>query len=78
MCEDHEIFDKQLFECCVIMVSILIKQYNNKMINITDFKTHTANKVSYILKYINIETNTEKRNTAENLVKEYEKIIAKS
>ncbi len=78
MCEDHEIFDKQLFECCVIMVSILIKQYDNKMINITDFITHTTNKISYILKYVNNETNTEKRITAENLLKEYEKIIAKS
>jgi len=60
------------------MVSILINQYNNKIIDITDFKTHTANKISYILKYIDIGTDIEKKEAAENLIKEYEQIILKS
>lgn len=78
MNEDHGIFDKQLFECCVIMLSILIEQYNNKKIDITDFKAHTKTKISYILKYIDVGANIEKKITAENLIKEYEQIIANS
>jgi hypothetical protein len=70
MCGNLESFDRQLFECCIIMVSILLKQYRNKMIDITDFKCHTANKIRYIFENMECETNIEKKKNIENLLKE--------
>ncbi len=70
MCGNLESFDKQLFECCVIMVSLLLKQYKNKMIDITDFKCHTANKIRYIHENIECETNIAKKKNIENLLNE--------
>ena len=63
-------FDNQLFECSILIVSLLLNQYKVKEIDITDFKSHTTNKISYILNNIDIiKDNMEKRNI-ENLINE--------
>lgn len=65
-----ESFDRQLFECCIMLVTILLKQYKNNTINIADFKCHTANKIRYIIKNMECETNIEKKKSIEQLVDE--------
>ncbi|OPX43504.1 hypothetical protein CLHUN_26510 [Ruminiclostridium hungatei] len=77
MCEDMENYDKQLLECCIAMLSILLKQYKNKTIDITDFKSHTANKIRYISENINLETNFIKKKAIKNLVNECNSIHVK-
>ncbi len=78
MCEDMENYDKQLLECCIAMLSILLKQYRNKIINITDFKSHTANKIRYITENIDLETNFIKKKAIKNLVNECNSINVKN
>lgn len=63
-------FDDQLFECTLLIVSLLLKQYKENAIDITDFKSHTTNKISYILNnYNDIKDNNKKRNI-ESLINE--------
>ena len=63
-------FNNQLFECSLLVVSLLLKQYKAKAIDITDFQKHTTNKISYIRNNFDIiKDNTEKR-VIENLINE--------
>ncbi|MHB8063344.1 MAG: hypothetical protein ACYDG2_12025 [Ruminiclostridium sp.] len=66
--------NNQLLECSIIVVSLLLKQYKAKVIDITDFRIHTSKKISYIVNNFNsIKDNIEKR-TTENLINECNKI----
>ncbi|MDF2987347.1 MAG: hypothetical protein K0R50_2857 [Eubacterium sp.] len=68
MSDDKDNFEKQLFDCCLVMLSLLLKQYNNKIIDITDFKCHTTNKIRYILTNLDLEKDNEKKKVIENLI----------
>jgi len=62
--------NNQLFECSLLVVSLLLKQYKAKAIDITDFRNHTTNKISYIQNnFDKIKDGMEKRNI-ENLINE--------
>lgn len=63
-------FDNQLFECSLLIISLLLNQYKAKAIDITDFKNHTTNKISYILNNFDIIKDQKEKNTIENLINE--------
>lgn len=63
-------YNSQLFECSLLVVSILLKQYKANIINITDFKTHTKNKISYIFNNIDIIKDTMEKITIKNIINE--------
>lgn len=67
--EDEE-FEKQLFECSLMLVSLLLMQYKKKSIDITDFKCHTTNKINYILKNFEIIKDNNQRRNIEELINE--------
>lgn len=65
---------KQLLECSILIVSILLKQYKTKLINITDFKNHTVNKISYIVNNLDSIKDVSERRKVENLLNECQEI----
>jgi len=67
-------FDNQLFECAVLVVSLLINQYKANAIDLTDFKSHTKNKINYILNNLDIIKDTTKKSSIESLISECNKI----
>lgn len=76
MTDDFNSFEQQLMECCTMMVSILIKQYRDSIINISDFKVHTTQKIRYIIEHIDRESDAEKKNSIQRLLDEYNSIIS--
>lgn len=74
MCSNN--ISKELYECCVIMVEILLKQYKNNSINISDFRSHSLNKIKYIMENIDNETNIDKKKSVSNLLDECNEIIS--
>lgn len=73
---ENEEFRDQLFECSVLLVSLLLNQYKKSIINITDFKCHTARKISYINDNLHIIKDDNKKKNIENLIDECRKITA--
>ncbi len=67
---ENEEFEKQLFECSLMLVSLLLVQYKRKTIDITDFKCHTANKINYILKNFDLIKDKSERRSIEKLINE--------
>jgi hypothetical protein len=66
----NEDFNNKLLECSVLVVLLLLKQYKANIIDKSDFRSHTTNKISYILNnFDNIIDNKEKR-TIESLINE--------
>ena len=63
-------FNNQLFECTILIVSLLLNQYKEKVIDITDFKTHTTSKISYILNNYDIIKDNIKKREIESLINE--------
>lgn len=63
-------FDNQLFECSLLIISLLLNQYKAKAIDITDFKDHTANKISYILNNFDIIKDEKEKTNIEGLINE--------
>lgn len=73
MCSSKEIFneiDNQLFECSLILISLLLNQYKAQTININDFKSHTKNKITYILNNIGIIKDNNQKRIIESLINE--------
>lgn len=68
------IFNDQLFECSFLLVSILLEKYKKNIIDITDFKTHTANKISYIKDNLKFIKENDRKIAIENLVIECDAI----
>ena len=67
-------FDNQLFECCILTITILLDQYKDNTINITEFKNNTTNKINYILNNFGILKDSTKKRSIENLINECIKI----
>lgn len=63
-------FDDQIFECSLLIISLLLNQYKAKSISITDFKSHTANKISYILNNFDIIKDEKEKTNIKNLINE--------
>ncbi len=74
MCSNN--IQKELFECCIVMVEILLKQYKNSSIDISDFRSHSLNKIKYIMENIDFETDIDKKNSIINLIDECNKITS--
>ncbi len=75
MTEDFNSIEQQLMECCIMIVSLLIRQYRDNTINISDFKSHTTNKIRYILEHLEQEPDGVKKNSIQKLLDEYNNII---
>lgn len=73
---ENEDFRNQLFECSVLLVTLLLNQYKKSIINITDFKCHTARKISYINDNISIIKDDTQKKNIKNLIDECRKIYA--
>lgn len=67
---ENEELRNQLFECSVLLVSLLLNQYKKNIINITDFKCHVTRKISYINDNIDIIKDEIKKKNIENLINE--------
>ena len=63
-------FDYQLFECSILIISLLLNQYKAKSINIIDFKCHTANKINYILNNFDVIKDEKEKTNIKNLINE--------
>jgi primosomal protein N'' len=66
----NTIFNDQLFECSFLLVSILLEEYKKNIIDITDFKAHTATKISYIKDNLKFIKEIDRKIVIENLVSE--------
>lgn len=62
--------EKQLFECSILAVSTLLDAYKKNKIDITNFRRHTARKISYIKKNILYVKDSKQKKEIENLIKE--------
>jgi len=67
-------FNNQLIECSILLVSLLLKQYKSKAIDITDFRDHTTNKISYILNNFDTIKDNMKKKSIEDLINECNEI----
>lgn len=63
-------FDNQLFECSLLLLSLLLNEYKLQKIDITDFKEHAINKISYIKDNFDIINNSLEKRNIESLINE--------
>lgn len=66
---------KQLLECSVLIISILVKQYKAKKIDTTDFNKHASNKISYIISNLEYIEDPSEKSKIESLLDECNEII---
>ena len=67
--------DDKLFDCSFKLISLLLKQYKDNTIDISTFRSHTQNKIMYILNNFDSIKDGTKKTTIESLMNECIKII---
>jgi len=68
-------FNNKLFDCSLLVVSLLLKQYKANAIDITDFRSHTSVKINYIRTNLDTIKDSMKKRTIERLINECIRII---
>ncbi len=66
--------NNQLYECSILLVSLLLDQYKSKAINLTDFRNHTTKKISYIVNNWDSLEGSIDKTTVEKLLNECNEI----
>lgn len=59
-----------MLECSLLLISILLKQYKENVIDVDCFKKHSEIKIKYILNNYQKITDTEQKELVKNLIKE--------
>ncbi len=62
--------EDDLFECSFLLISILLKQYKENLIDLNRFKSNSINKIQYILDNIHKIQDESSKITINNLINE--------
>lgn len=66
----NEEFEKQLFECSFLIVSLLLKKYKENLISKEEFKLHTVHKIEFLQKNIESVTDSIQKQDVQNVISE--------
>ncbi|ACL76306.1 hypothetical protein [Ruminiclostridium cellulolyticum] len=65
-----QVFNEELFECSFITISLLLEIFKKNLIDITDFKSNTEIKISYIQDNLEHINQIERRSLIESVIRE--------
>lgn len=69
-------FSSELFECSFLIVSLLLKQYNQNSISRNDFINHTKHKIEYINSNLKNVNDSNLLKNAQDLIDQCSQIIS--
>lgn len=72
---DNTEIRKQIIECSILIISLLLQKYKSKEIDIIDFKNHTISKINYIMDNFDVIKDTLEIEKVESLINECNEIF---